>query len=317
MAHLKIENLTKIIDNNLILDKINMEVNNQEFISILGESGAGKSMLLNCIAGFIDSNEGKIMVDGIDITKKEIKEREFVMVDQDVLLFEHMSVFDNIAFGLKTQKVAKEVIEKTVEELAINLEIVDYLKRFPHQLSGGQQQRVAIARALAIKPKILLLDEPFNKLDTNLRESMQNLIKRINVENKITIILVTHDKNEALKLSDRIAIISEGKLIDYDVPHIIYNYPTNIETLKFLGEMNIIDANIFGVQDKEYVIINPKKIKVVSEGERVKVVDKIYLGNTYQYSILYKNKLIYFESDNDYDCEYLNVEITMDNIYFY
>lgn len=317
MATIKIENLVKEINDTMILDNINLEIKDKEFISILGESGAGKSMLLNCIAGFIEVSAGIIKVDDIDVTNEKIRDRDFVLVDQEVLLFEHMSVYDNIAFGLKTQKVAKDIIDKTVKELAYSLEVSDYLMRFPDQLSGGQQQRVAIARALAINPKILLLDEPFNKLDTNLRENMQNLIKRINREHEITIILVTHDKAEAIKLSDRIAIISHGKLIDYDIPYQIYNYPTNIETLKFLGTMNIVTPNIFGVEDKEYAIINPKKIKVDDSGELVEVTSKVYLGNIYYYEISYKDIIINFQSEIEYFDRYLKILINPEDIYFY
>lgn len=315
-SKLVIDKLSKKIAEQTILDEISLEVQEGEFLTILGQSGAGKSMLLNCLAGFESISDGKIFLDNNDITKSAIRDRNIIMVDQDILLFEHMSVYDNIAFGLRMNKLAKTKIKQRVVELANLVEMEDKLNAYPLELSGGQQQRIAIARALAIKPQLLLLDEPFNKLDISLRNNMQRLLKEIVNKEKTTVILVSHDKDEALKLSDKLAIIKDGKIIDYGTPTKLFNNPDNLETLKFFNYMNVLPAEVFKVVDKKYAIINPRKIKII-KGCKYQIVQKEFLGNYYKYQILFHDNQLIIETDIEIVEDEMDIEINEAEIYFY
>lgn len=287
MPKLELRNLSIKIKDQVILENINLKVEQGELICVFGKSGAGKSMLLNAICGFID-NEGTILIDDNDVSKVDFTKRGCILLDQDILLFNHMTVFDNIAFGLKMNKLNKLEITAKVKQLAHDLEIVQYLKRYPNELSGGQQQRVAIARALAINPKILLLDEPFSKLDLNLKNNLYNLLKNLQANYKLTIIMVTHDKKEALLLSDKIAVLANKQIIDYDIPQIIYYKPSKLETIRLFDHANIIDASLFAKANKKKLVIFYDDIILSDQGDYLAtIITRDYYGDKYFYVLDY------------------------------
>lgn len=243
------------------IKSFNMRINNGEFISILGESGSGKSTLLNIISGIDKKYTGEVLINGKSV-EESIKEGSISMVFQDSLLLPHLNVFENIAFGLKIKKLSKEEINKRVCKVSENLEIESFLNRYPHELSGGQKQRVSIGRALVMNPKLLLMDEPFSALDTKLREKLQSLVKSIQKTSKITILLVTHDREEAFFLSDRIGIMNKGILEQFDTPINLYRKPKNIYVGKFLGIENFIKKEEFSKLDKNIKFLD----EVISVG---------------------------------------------------
>ena len=224
---LTIENLSAGYDTGVVLKNLSIGVAEGEFLSLLGPSGCGKTTLMKTIAGILPAAEGKILLDGRDITNLPIQKRGTVIVFQDMRLFPHMSVAENVAFPLKMQGVPKAERLKIAGELLEKVQMGEYASRRPAALSGGQQQRVALARALAAKPKLLLLDEPFSALDENLREDMRALVLELRQEFHMTVILVTHDREEALSMSDRIALMFDGKLIQTGTPRDVYTRPAS------------------------------------------------------------------------------------------
>lgn len=238
--YLSAKNLTKVFGNYRAVDNVNFDIKNGEFFSLLGPSGCGKTTIIRMIAGFEVPDGGDILIDGKSIVNIPIEKREVGVVFQNYALFSNMKVKDNIIYGLKVRKKPKKEIEEILNYY-LNLMGLEKLSgRFPHELSGGQQQRVALARALAIKPRILLLDEPLSNLDLKLREEMREELIRIKNIEKITIIYVTHDQSEALYLADKIAVMNMGKIYQFDSPNDIYNFPKNLFTAKFVGDTNIL-----------------------------------------------------------------------------
>lgn len=244
---IKINNLRKEFDHGVVaLDQINMEIKDTEFIALLGPSGCGKSTTLNCIAGLLDSTGGEIIFDGENVTDRAPKDRNIGMVFQSYALYPHLRVIDNIAFPLKQKGVPKEQRHAKAREMAKKLQIEHLLDRKPTQLSGGQQQRVAMCRALVKEPKILLLDEPMSNLDARLKIEIREVIKTIQQELKVTSIIVTHDQEEAMAIADRIAILDNGNIQQFDTPEMLYRYPANLFVANFMGNppMNFIDGQI-------------------------------------------------------------------------
>ena len=217
MSHIKIEHVSRHFGDNVALADVNLAVREGEFFSLLGPSGCGKTTLLNIIAGFLDETSGTVYIDGKDVSNLPPHQRNIGMVFQNYALFPHLSVFDNVAYGLKIRKLPKKEIEKRVHDALSLVQLSAFAERRPHQLSGGQQQRVAIARALAIEPSVLLLDEPLSNLDAKLRKDMQLELRNIQRNVGITTILVTHDQEEALSLSDRIGVLGDGRLCNKSV----------------------------------------------------------------------------------------------------
>ncbi len=236
MSWLKLIDIHKKIDNDYILKGININIEQGEMVSLLGPSGCGKTTTLRILAGIIKADSGQIIINNQDVSTLPAQKRGAVLVFQDYLLFPHLSFKKNIAFGLKARKLPKNQIKEQVEHLIDLVELNDLEDRLPYQLSGGQQQRVALARALAINPDLLLLDEPFSNLDNRLRQSMQDLIRKIHRETKTTIILVTHSKEEAFKMSDKIVLMFEGKVAQIGSPFELYKNPNSLNAAKFLGE---------------------------------------------------------------------------------
>lgn len=278
--YLSVKNLTKIFGNYKAVDNVNFDIKNGEFFSLLGPSGCGKTTIIRMIAGFEPPNGGDILIDGKSIVNIPIEKREIGVVFQNYALFSNMKVKDNIIYGLKIRKKPKKEIEEILNYYLNLMGLEKLSDRFPHELSGGQQQRVALARALAIKPKLLLLDEPLSNLDLKLREEMREELMRIKNIEKITIIYVTHDQSEALYLADKIAVMNFGKIYQFDSPNNIYNFPANLFTAKFVGDTNIFSKeriisllnknnnrnDIFEIiknyKDNQLFSIRPEKIKI-------------------------------------------------------
>ena len=240
----EIEHVNKIYGDNHVVKDLNLEVMEGEFLTLLGSSGCGKTTTLRMIAGFEEPSSGTIRVQGESIEEKEPYERDVNTVFQSYALFPHKTIYDNIAYGLKMKKTPKAEIKERVTEMMDLVQLGGFEKRYPSQLSGGQKQRVAIARALINRPKVLLLDEPLGALDLKLRKQMQLELKRLQKKLNITFIYVTHDQEEALTMSDRIAIMHDGVLDQLGTPSEIYEQPKTKFVATFIGETNIFDGSI-------------------------------------------------------------------------
>ena len=239
----EINGVNKIYGSNHVVKDLNLVVEEGEFLTLLGSSGCGKTTTLRMIAGFEEPTSGSIKVEGEAIEEKEPFERNVNTVFQSYALFPHKTIYDNIAYGLKMKKVPKDEIKKRVHEMMELVQLEGFEKRYPSQLSGGQKQRVAIARALINRPRVLLLDEPLGALDLKLRKQMQLELKRLQKKLNITFIYVTHDQEEALTMSDRIAIMNAGVLDQVAAPTEIYEHPATKFVATFIGETNIFDGS--------------------------------------------------------------------------
>lgn len=279
---IQFRNIVKEFDGQIVLKGVNLDIYENEFVTLLGPSGCGKTTLLRILGGFLDATEGEVIFDGEDISQVPPHKRELNTVFQKYALFPHMSVYQNIAFGLKIKKMSKDVIEQKVMKMLKLIGLEGFENKNVTLLSGGQQQRVAIARALVNEPKVLLLDEPLGALDLKLRKEMQYELKRIQQEVGITFIFVTHDQEEALTMSDKIVVMKDGEIQQVGTPQEIYNEPENRYVANFIGESNIIPAVMledykvkfddivfdcvdFGFKDKQPVdvMIRPEDIDIV------------------------------------------------------
>ena len=246
---IQFKNIVKDFDGQIVLKGIDLDIYENEFVTLLGPSGCGKTTLLRILGGFIEPTEGHVIFDGQDILKLPPHKRELNTVFQKYALFPHMNVYDNIAFGLKIKKMNKDIIEQKVMKMLKLINLEGYEKKNVTVLSGGQQQRVAIARALVNEPSVLLLDEPLGALDLKLRKEMQYELKRIQQEVGITFIYVTHDQEEALTMSDKIVVMKDGEIQQAGTPQDIYNEPVNRYVANFIGESNIVSGQM--LEDKK------------------------------------------------------------------
>ena len=245
MSDLVLKNVSKVFNNNVTAVRdFNLEVQSGEFMVLVGPSGCGKSTTLAMIAGLEDLTSGEILIDGATVNTLPPKDRDIAMVFQNYALYPHMTVYDNMSFSLKLRHWEKSKIDKRVKEAADILEMSDYLDRFPKALSGGQRQRVALARALIKQPKVLLLDEPLGALDKKLREQMQIELRQLQQQVGITFLFVTHDQEEALTLSDRIAVMSEGHVMEIASPAQLYENPSSRFVADFIGSMNFFPGEV-------------------------------------------------------------------------
>ncbi len=241
---LEIQNLTAGYETGAVLQDFSFSVKEGEFLSLLGPSGCGKTTLMKSIAGILPPKNGRIFLDGQDITALPIHKRGTTVVFQDMRLFPHKNVAENVAFPLKMKRVSREKRLHRAEELLEKVQLAGCGSRKPGELSGGQQQRVALARALAAEPKLLLLDEPFSALDENLREDMRSLVLQLREEFHMTVILVTHDRGEALSMSDRIALLFGGQLIQTGTPREIYSRPVCRQAADYFGDCVYISGRV-------------------------------------------------------------------------
>jgi multiple sugar transport system ATP-binding protein len=235
MAEIRVSNVQKAFGAVRALVDVDLVVHDQEFTVLLGPSGCGKTTLLRIIAGLEAATSGRVMIGGRDVTDLPPRARRISMVFQNYAVFPHLSVFENVAFGLRMQRVAKERIAPRVERAAELMHIEPYLQRYPSQLSGGQRQRVAVARALAVEPEVLLMDEPLSNLDALLRLEMRAELKKLLQGTGTTTIYVTHDQVEAMSLADRIAVMREGVIVQYDAPLRVYDHPSDTFVGGFIG----------------------------------------------------------------------------------
>ncbi|WP_097028315.1 ABC transporter ATP-binding protein [Clostridium peptidivorans] len=253
MALLELRNITAGYGDNMILKNFNFQVEKGELVSLLGPSGCGKTTTLRLVQGFLNSKEGQFIFDGEDYTKVPVHKRNFGYVFQNYALFPHLSIFDNVAFGLKLRKMDNSEINKRVMEMLEVVDLKGFEKRFPDELSGGQKQRVALARALVIRPGLLLFDEPLSNLDAKLRVKMRVEIRKIQQRLGITAIYVTHDQEECFSISDKVAVMNGGIIEQLDNPVNIYNNPLTEFTAKFVGFENFIDLKLINKEDGQGV----------------------------------------------------------------
>ena len=326
-----IQHVDKWYGNNHVVKDMNLEIREGEFLTLLGPSGCGKTTTLRMIAGFEDASSGIIEVQGERVEEKEPYQRDVNTVFQNYSLFPHMSVYDNVAYGPSIKKVPKDEIRRRVEEMLALVQMSGYEKRKPDALSGGQKQRVAIARALINNPRVLLLDEPLGALDLKLRKQMQIELKRLQKKLGITFVYVTHDQEEAMTMSDRIAVMRDGIILQIDSPLEIYDHPNCRFVADFIGESNILDGKIhsisgnlmqvetpcgiiktcgegFTVGETICVSIRPEYLSVTHEPKdgftvRVRVKDFIYMGTVIKTSLDLDSgqelKFSRFETDPD------------------
>ena len=244
MGFLTLQSLSKVFGDFTAVRDVDLSVAQGEFVSLLGPSGCGKTTTLQMIAGLVEPTKGTITLDGRDITREKPSRRGLGIVFQSYALFPHMTVAENVAFGLEMRKVARPERDRRVSEMLGLVHLASFAERYPRQLSGGQRQRVAIARALVIQPPVLLLDEPLSNLDAQLRGQMRLEIKQLHQRLGSTIIFVTHDQVEAMSLADRIVVMRDGRILQVGAPMDLYNRPADIFTARFIGtpEMNMIDG---------------------------------------------------------------------------
>ncbi len=310
MSFLVLKNICKRYGPVTAVEDFNLEVEQGEFISLLGPSGCGKTTTLQMIAGFEEPTEGSITVNGRDMTSVEPNARDIGIVFQSYALFPHMTVAENVGFGLEMRKVPKEERLRRVAETLELVHLGDFTERFPKALSGGQRQRVALARAIVIKPQLLLLDEPLSALDAKIRESMQIELRNIQHTVGVTTILVTHDQAEAMAMSDRIAVMNNARLAQLGAPFEIYERPGDSFTSNFLGSTNMFKGKVTGTADGNLSIscpgfelsipgraeagetvnlgIRPEKIALVATDDgllNATVSNRIFLGTSWLYQI--------------------------------
>ncbi|RSC29481.1 ABC transporter ATP-binding protein [Pseudomonas putida] len=297
MAFLQLDNLCKrygAIDAVVATD---LAIEQGEFVSLLGPSGCGKTTTLQMIAGFVDVSSGRILLDGRDITHAKPSSRGLGVVFQSYALFPHMTVADNVAFGLRMRKQPETEIRRKVTEVLALVRLDRHAERYPRELSGGQRQRVALARALVIEPPVLLLDEPLSNLDANLREEMQFEIRRIQSEVGITTLMVTHDQAEALSISDRVVVMQAGRVTQVDEPYRLYEHPRTRFISDFVGKANLLPGELDGAglpqvhhcRDASLTLsLRPEKIDLLDNGVgrlQGRILTRYFLGSQWLYRI--------------------------------
>lgn len=265
MASISLKKIKKTYEDGVtVIDNLNLEIKDKEFIILVGPSGCGKSTTLRMIAGLEDITDGEMFIGDKKVNNVSPKDRDIAMVFQSYALYPHMSVYKNMAFGLKNRKVPKAEIDKKVKAAAKMLDIEDYLNRKPRALSGGQRQRVALGRAMVREPSVFLLDEPLSNLDAKLRTEMRSRISMLHKQLETTFVYVTHDQTEAMTMADRIVVMKDGVIQQFDTPQILYNHPQNIFVAGFIGspQMNFIDCKIKKEKNDFYAVFMYYKIKL-------------------------------------------------------
>ena len=336
MPDLIVDKITKKYGKVIAVNKVSFRVVNGEILSLLGPSGCGKTTTLRIIAGLTMPDEGKVLLGERDITRLPPEQRGMGMVFQNYALWPHMTVYENVAFPLRARRLPRDEIDKRVKEALELVKLYELRNRYPHQLSGGQQQRVALARALAVQPKVLLLDEPLSNLDAKLREEMRFELRELQKKLGITAVYVTHDQAEALALSDRIAVMNAGRIMQIGTPKEIYEEPANTFVADFIGKINFIEGYLEEIDEKGYATIRvgeglylkaytkrikekghviigirPNYIKITSNKPekadqyinilKGKIIRRTYLGEVFDYRIEIKEGLIFrVEAQEEY-----------------
>lgn len=257
MADITLKHVTKQYGDVTIIDQLSLQVAHGEFFTLLGPSGCGKTTLLRMIAGFIIPDTGEVHIGEEDVTRLPAHKRETGMVFQDYALFPDKTVYDNVAYGLRVRKFSSQKIDEKVDRILQRVELAHLKKRYPGELSGGQRQRVALARALVIEPRILLMDEPLSNLDAKLRIQMRDVIRELQQEAKITTIFVTHDQEEALSMSDRIALLRSGRIDQLDTPEGMYSRPLTAYAADFIGGANLIQVSNTTIRGSQTAVTIP------------------------------------------------------------
>ncbi|UOQ61493.1 ABC transporter ATP-binding protein [Leucobacter rhizosphaerae] len=316
--YLKLNGLSKHYGSAIALDGIDLNVARGEFVTLLGGSGSGKTTTLNCIAGFVSPTSGSIELDGIEINRLPAHKRNVGVVFQNYALFPHLSVFENVAYPLKARRTPRSRIQGMVKEALATVRLEGFEQRLPSELSGGQQQRVAMARAIVYRPDLLLLDEPLGALDKNLREQLQLEIMRLHRELGMTVIAVTHDQEEALMMSDRIAVYREGSIVQIGTANELYNDPSNQFVAEFVGESNVFSVHTvrdtqgiryeapglgrFTVEsgadlaegEPAVVVVRPESMSLIAVGDapstnanvvHAEVMNSVYVGSSRKYIV--------------------------------
>jgi len=289
MPEVRLREITKRYGKVIAVNGVTLTVEDQEILTLLGPSGCGKTTTLRCIAGFVIPDSGQIFIDDQDVTRIPPEKRDIGFVFQNYALWPHMTVFENLAFGLQLRRIPKAEIRQRVREVLSLVRLSGMEDRYPRQLSGGQQQRVALARALVLRPRVLLLDEPLSNLDAKLREEMRFEIRELQRQLGITAIYVTHDQAEALVLSDRIAVLNEGRLVQLGRPAEIYQHPANRFVAGFIGLSSFVEARVVAVEanaatletedgmrftvPKEGGLVEEQTIVLAIRPEHVEIVD--------------------------------------------
>ena len=323
MSSVVLKNVTKIYDKKKVIDDVDLTIEDKEFIVLVGASGCGKSTLLRMIAGLEDITGGEIFIGDKKVNDVQPKDRDIAFVFQSYALYPHMTVRENIAFGLKMRKIDKATIEKKVREAAEILDLGEYLDRKPKQLSGGQRQRVALGRAIVRNPKVFLMDEPLSDLDAKLRVQMRSEIKKLHEKLQTTFIYVTHDQTEALTMGDRIVVLDKGKIQQVDSPEEIYNNPANTFVAGFVGspQMNFIDSKDFPYETNGDVLIGIRPEKMICGGN-IKLTVNVEISE-----LLGSEKIAYFNIGDkkcsaklpaDYNIgKTLELSINPEDLYFF
>lgn len=280
VAGVELRGVTKQFGDTVAVRELDLTVAPGEFFSMLGPSGSGKTTVLRMIAGFEEVTSGRILLDGQDVTAAAPFDRTVNTVFQDYALFPHMSIAENVGYGLKVRKTAKDEIARRVAESLEQVRLSHVADRLPHQLSGGQRQRIALARALILRPRVLLLDEPLGALDKQLREQMQIELKQIQREVGITFIFVTHDQEEALTLSDRIAVFNEGRVEQVGTPREVYEYPQTAFVASFLGVSNLIPADLARelVGAEGAISVRPERVRLAPVDQVLSAAETSVVG---------------------------------------
>ncbi|MCS6908045.1 MAG: ABC transporter ATP-binding protein, partial [Anaerolineales bacterium] len=309
MAFLEIRNLSKYFGKTVAVKDFSLEIEKGELVSLLGPSGCGKTTTLRVVAGFEVPSEGQVIIDGKDMTFTPPNQRPVGMVFQAYALFPNMTVAGNIGFGLKIAKKSKEEIEQRVREMLELIHMSGFENRYPHQLSGGQQQRVALARALALRPQVLLLDEPLSALDAKIRVALRAEIRSIQQELGITTVYVTHDQEEALSISDRVVVMNNGRIEQVGTPFQIYNFPQTEFVAQFVGTLNAVIAEVMDVKegvlrfdgqqvytadklegfrsgDRIMIAIRPERLSFANEGRKANILKGTVKNITFLGSIV-------------------------------
>ncbi|MBQ0535130.1 MULTISPECIES: ferric ABC transporter ATP-binding protein [Providencia] len=302
----ELKNVTKRFGNNTVIDDLSLSIPQGSMVTLLGPSGCGKTTVLRLVAGLEKPTEGRMFIDGEDVTDRSIQQRDICMVFQSYALFPHMSLGDNVGYGLKMLGLSKAEIKKRVEEALELVDLAGFADRFVDQISGGQQQRVALARALILKPKVLLFDEPLSNLDANLRRSMREKIRELQQQFNITSLYVTHDQSEAFAVSDMVLVMNKGKIMQLGSPQELYRQPASKFMASFMGDANIFPAtlsadsvDIFNyrlprpeqfVTDKTAVTVGvrPEAITLSLQGDdsqRCTVTHVAYMGPQYEVTV--------------------------------